>query len=391
MVSLSFPIALFLALSSPGSAAGTETADLQYEPAQAGDSLAVHSPAETLEERVADLEAVLTSEQRAREDLERTIEEIIAEDRAVEDRVDPNPDLAGYLDFEFQNDDRPSSYSAFRQHHISLIPSHEHGDFRAFAEIEFEYGTEFSGTGGEQVEEARGKLVVEQAWVEYLHSDSFTLRGGRLLTPGYWNVNHYSNTVLPTRKPLMVGAVFPGIVTGLMAYGGSNASSFEGSYAGYIANGESGNSGKEDDDENKAVGGRVVLHVFTTDQFDHVDLGISGYGEHFNQNGETRIVGFDAEIAQGPLAILSEFARRAGAKGRRGLYAQPSYRIGQMVTPFYRYDMLRTGAGDLREEHTVGINFRPVTPVAIKAEYYRSVRSDVPDYNGVAFSAALAF
>lgn len=344
----------------------------------------------------------LTQDQQARDDeadleaeREALLDEIrdeFAEDFAgLEERLDLLPNLGGYYDFEYFNDGRKDSPGEFRQHHVSLFLAKEYDDFRFFSEVEFEFGTRFEGDGGLALEEARGEVKVEQGWGEHQILDELALRGGLILTPGYWNVNHYPNVVLSTRRPLMVRRVYPESFVGIMGLGSRYWKDFGITYYAYVGNGVSDNFARDDDNEGKAAGGRVSFHIPTDGKLETFDVGLSGYYESPTGVQRTRTWGFDAQVREGPWELLTEFAARDAEEDRTGFYFQPSYRFNEQWATFYRYDLLQIEHLGTSQEHTLGINYRPIPEVSLKLEYFRSVRSFDEDSNGVAASIAISF
>ncbi|MFQ5600070.1 MAG: hypothetical protein ACE5G2_05910 [Candidatus Krumholzibacteriia bacterium] len=309
----------------------------------------------------------------------------------LDERLDLMPTLGGYYDFEYLNDSRSSSPGTFRQHHVSMHLSKEYDDYRAFSEVEFEFGARFEGTGGEDLDEARGEVKLEQAWGEYLHSDLLTLRGGFILTPGHWNVNHYPNVVLSTKRPPMVRKIFPESFVGVMGYGTRYWGDFGLTYRAYVGNGESDFFTKQDDNDGKAFGGRVSFHAPTKGSFETFDVGISGYAEEPSNTESTRTWGLDTQIRTGNYELLVEFATRNAEQDRTGLYVQPSYRITDRLAVFSRYDRIDVQQDGLLQAYTLGINFRPIPPVSSKLEYLACQHSVQEDFNGVLASIAVAY
>ncbi len=326
-----------------------------------------------------------------REERDEILDEIRGEYFDLQDKLDSLPSLSGYYDFEYFNDDREDSPGEFRQHHLSLHLSKEWEKWRLFSEFEFEFGAKFEGDGGTDLEEARGEIKVEQAWGEYVHSDALTLRGGLILTPGHWNVNHYPNIVLSTRRPLMVRRVFREAFVGVMGYGSKYWRDFGLTYHGYVGNGESGFFTKHDDNEGKAVGGKLTFHLPTKGALDTLDVGLSMYHESPSHEARTFTWGLDAQIRKGPWEVLTEFAMRDAEEDRTGFYLQPSYRFNEKWATFYRYDLLDVQHTGETQEHSVGVNFRPIPDISLKLEYFHSRRSYDEDASGVATSVAIHF
>ncbi|MCH9034825.1 MAG: hypothetical protein IID42_10020 [Planctomycetes bacterium] len=237
--------------------------------------------------KIRSVEESIPDEAAWRAERDSLMEEIHSEYFDLQDRLDALPRLSGYYDFEYFNDNREDSPGEFRQHHLSLHLTKEWDKWRLFSEFEFEYGAKFEGDGGEELGEARGEVKLEQAWGEYVHSDALTLRGGLILTPGYWNVNHYPNVVLSTRRPLVVRNVFRESFVAVMGYGDKYLDDFGVTYYGYVGNGQSVFFTKHDDNEGKAVGGKVSFHLPSKGAFDTLDVGLSMY--HESPSGEDRV------------------------------------------------------------------------------------------------------
>jgi hypothetical protein len=388
---LGLPITPAGAGELPESAGGPIAAPDSANPAPAIERTIarLQSENQSLEQRVAELERTLATLPTDEGGLAELMEVVRQDDEATKSRIDLMPDIAGYFDFEYFNDDLPGSPGGFRQHRFAIIPSKEHEDFRVFGELEFEYGTHFDGGGGSEVETARGEIVLEQGWVEYTHSEPLNARGGLILVPGFWNVNHYGNVVLSTRQPLMVATVFPPNFTGLMLYGSAYRTAFGCSYEGYVGNGSSADHARHDDNENKATGGRIVLHL-PLGGFETIDVASHALSDHPRDRDASLTWGFETQMARGRLELLSEYARCTGSDPRRGLYAQPSLRFNEQLALFYRYDLLESTRVDRVEENTIGVNFRPIPKVALKLETHRSNPSTARQFNGVAVSVAIA-
>ena len=63
--------------------------------------------------------------------------------------------------------------------------------------------------------------------------------------------------------------------------------------------------------------------------------------------------------------MLSEFARKDAEHDRSGFYIQPSYRFNEKWATFYRYDLLSIEHDGEAQEHTLGVNFRPIPDISL--------------------------
>lgn len=226
----------------------------------------------------------------------------------MQETLDRAPNLSGYYDFEYINDDRKNSPGEFRQHRLTLLLTKELKKYRFFGEVEFEYGASFEGEGGTKLEDATGEVKLEEVWGEYIHSDRLTLRAGKIFVPSYVSIHHWPNLWLSTRYPLMRNQVFPNTFVGVMAYGTKYWDKFGVTYKGYIANGVSEFSAKNDINENKAVGGQLSFHVPSHGLLDTFDVALNGYMESPPDAERTQTWGLESQIRKGPWEVLTEFA-----------------------------------------------------------------------------------
>jgi len=312
----------------------------------------------------------------------------------LEQRIDQRLNLNGYFDFEYLADDKQGGTpSSFRQHHISLFVSQTIDQWRIFSELEFEDGVAITGAG--TTVSGSGTIKMEHGWVEYMLHQGLSVRGGKMLLPQYWNVNHYPNTVLSTNRPLMVRNVFPADTTGISLQWSRHVSGFWSTLDLYVGNGESINSSKVDDNENKAVGGRLNLHLdgdFSAIQ--RFDIGLSYHNEKpASSSQDIAISGFEAQINSGDFELLMEWARRErNSDNKMGYYLQPSIKFAPALRGFYRFDYFNDNSSK-NIRNTLGLNYRPVPPVSLKLEFNQNHMSPTvtDSYYGIATSVAVFF
>jgi len=305
-------------------------------------------------------------------------------------QIEERAGLVGYYDFEYLTDNKGDSPSHFRQHHVSLFVSRSWTSWRVFSEIEFENAPVYAGDGG--TVGGNGELKVETAWAEYLHAEWLHVRGGKLLLPQYWNVNHYPNVVLSTERPLMVRALYPADTTGLMAYGTAYVGQLGTTYHLYYGNGQSADRSHTDDNEGKEVGGQLTFHLDQlVDGVARMNVGIGAMSDP-TATDHNDVYGLDTQINAGRYELLAEYAKRASDASGEGFYVQPSARVWREVRCFYRYEFTDFENAPRQERHTLGVNFRPQPDVSRKLEVNTNDFSDATEsYEEVAASVAIFF
>jgi hypothetical protein len=296
----------------------------------------------------------------------------------------------GYFSLDYYADNRATSHNGFEQESFNLFVGRSWDRWRVLGEIEYEGGPDIEATGAGA--QGNGAISAEVAWAEYRFRDALSLRGGKFLLPQYWNLNHYAPVVLSTTRPLMVRQVFPVSTVGLMAHGDVFPGAFGASYSAYYANGQTPDA--TDDNENKAVGGRVTAHLGGLSRaLSRLDVSASGHSERLQALGGTvDILGGDLQLDAGRFQILAEYATATGNPTLEGFYIQPAARVCDGVRLFYRYDYLDDGMNP-QKRHTLGLNWRPMANVSLKLEgqTHAFVHPGGDGYDRVAASVALFF
>ncbi|HWM88749.1 MAG TPA: hypothetical protein VNO33_23020, partial [Kofleriaceae bacterium] len=121
-----------------------------------------------------------------------------------------------------------------------------------------------------------GGISIERAWIEYQAHSLVSIRAGHWLTPyGIWNVDHGSPVLISIRRPFVIGlALMPESQTGIMVYGSRAVGDSSLIYNLTLSNGRGPADTYLDLDNNKAIGGRLVLETRWLDEF---TLGASAY------------------------------------------------------------------------------------------------------------------
>ncbi len=104
-------------------------------------------------------------------------------------------------------------------------------------------------------------IIVERVHAEYDVASFLTIRAGQFLTPyGIWNVDHGTPTLIPIRRPYIIGeALFPERQVGVEVFGRLYHDDLRLAYHVTLSNGRGPTEQIGDLDNHKAVGGRLEL------------------------------------------------------------------------------------------------------------------------------------
>ncbi|QDV08325.1 hypothetical protein Poly30_38630 [Planctomycetes bacterium Poly30] len=276
------------------------------------------------------------------------------------------------------------------------------------SEIEIEHG---STDASSATTDSRGSVSIEFAYLDHLLTDDVALRGGVLLVPlGFINERHEPTTFLPSARPETETRIIPSTwrATGVGGYG--QVGPF--AWTAYALNGLNG----EEFDENGLRGGRQkgnrasIESIALAARLDYVDvpglvLGLSAYtgdaGVNTPESLNTTIVDLHGEWNEGPWFLRGLFAMsdvtgtgafnaRTGeslAEEMQGWYVEAGFDLLSLGTApgeetldlFVRYEDIDTqktlapgtapGGGIVTSLTTVGLNYRPLNQVVLKADY----------------------
>jgi hypothetical protein len=258
-----------------------------------------------------------------------------------------------------------------------------------------------------------GGVMLEQVWLDYAFDPLLTFRAGQWLSPyGIWVTDHGSPVVIGVSRPFIIGSeLIPERQMGLQLRGGGLLGGpFEWSYTLGLSNGRTDIAAFEDLDDNKAVTGRLALHVSALGD---LDVGSSAYyGRHtdaqetilFGADGlQTRelvnlkldelVVAADAKWIVGGLHAQAEwmlYERRFVEEGRPpartggllpdrrkwGAYGLLGYRLPWFpLMPYGKVEYAPENTAELLgipdrvAIFTGGLNFRPLAQVVVKGEF----------------------
>lgn len=378
--------------------------------------------------------AAITTQSRAAtvDDLQKQIDDISGEIKAlkneaaknatIDSKTQPNnmrrilnkTSFGGYgeLDYIFRRENgNGKGESVFDPHRIVLYVNSELSDWVNFySELEWEHG----GDG------KNGKIPVEQAFLDFKIASQFNVKAGVLLVPlGGINANHeptnFNSTERPDLDRILIPSTWREMGAGIHGALGDRVN-----YELLVLNGLDGSkfsaesgirSGRQDMDadinRNKAIAGRLEINPIT-----NLYTNVSFYTGNSAKKGSayTTIAAFDGKYRISDFELAGEYVQiyqddpkslgtdaSKGAIGNTmsGYWVEGAYHVmpeslkkGKLheadALVFARYSRINPQEGVSnasgkydREYTTVGLSFKPVPSVAVKADYqfYRDNRA----------------
>lgn len=319
-------------------------------------------------------------------------------------RILDRTSIGGYGELDFisrSNNGNGKGASVFDPHRIVLYVNSDLSDWVNFyTELEWEHG----GDG------KNGKIPVEQAFLNFKLDPSFNVRAGVLLAPlGAVNLYHEPNNFNSTERPdldrILIPSTWREMGAGIYGALGERVN-----YELYVLNGLDGSKfsaesgirgGRQDLDADmnrgKAVAGRLEVRPIT-----NLYTNFSFYTGNSAKVGTayTTIGAFDGKYRIGDLEVAGEYvhvyqddpgslgmdpAKGAIGNTMSGYWVEGAYHVmpsalkkGKLAEAdaiaFARYSEIDTqqGISDRsynRSYTTVGLSFKPISTVAVKADY----------------------
>ena len=286
--------------------------------------------------------------------------------------------LGGYASSHFEGLGKwPASLSISN---LSLFVTWDNGGkLRFFSETE---GENMLSVGGKRtLSTARANLHLERLYVDYLATDSLSVRIGKILTPvGQWNLIHVDPLVWTTTRPVATTNLFSDYATGVMLQGtvlvGERFLDYS-VYSDYSSTLDPTVDSQGLAFDN-AQGMRLRYHVN-----DNLQLGLS-YADFAlidSSNTRNHLTGFDLAWSYQRYLVNSEIVYRNNATGvnqnawqgyvqgvvplTSSLYAVGRYEFFDWASD-WNYRVVNRGMG---QAEIVGIAYRPLQPLVFKLEY----------------------
>ncbi len=337
-------------------------------------------------------------------------------------RVDQGVSFGGYGELLIANV-KEDSHDIVDTLRLVLYNGYKYNDHIVFnSEIEFEHGTTGSNKDGKE-----GSASVEFALIDFLISDEFNLRAGLLLTPfGIVNEIHEPTTFYGVGRPEVERRIIPSTwrESGAGAHGTFDlGSAGDLSYRAYAMSSADARGFKASDNRSLRIKGNrarfddiAFVGRLEYDPIPGIKIGGSVFygntGQDEEVNGQTidglfQMYEVDAQFQYAGLdlralsvwtrlddaALINQLNEYEGNKSvgeeQSGWYVLGAYNIFsalnsgsrylEYLAPFFRYEQFdtqekvpagfeRDPAND-RTQYTIGVNYKPIPNVVIKAEY----------------------
>lgn len=355
-------------------------------------------PATATGETTEELKEQIKALEKRLEKVETTSEISAAWFEDINSRLKDEVEITGYIDAELDLTGQQETNNRFRARHFSVfIGKTINEQWRIFTETEYENAPIINPDDDSQ---SSGTILLEQVYIERLFMPEIKIRAGRFLTPaGIWLINRYSPFTPTQTKPQHIQKIFPQFLDGALVYGSFNLSDDLISYHIYAANGE-GNSGGDDSNQDKTVGGRLDLFF---PSFYNMKIGVSALSDKLNDGADKTAKGVDLQFkadrfrVQGEYAVADYNSDNPGqSRKSEGYYVQALYDIGKF-TIVYRYDYYGPGDSTGLDKVTVntgGLNYHWTPYIVSKIEnnsYVYTGGAGTPDYTEWILSSAIMF
>jgi hypothetical protein len=239
---------------------------------------------------------------------------------------------------------------------------------RFFTELEFEDAVTVESNS---IDTDDSNFSVERLYLDFLASESITLRLGKFLTPvGYWNEIHAAPLVWTTSRPLVTEQPFAKHITGAMLHGTIPVSDFDLDYAVFADDSNDLDPKKVDMVFQNAFGGRLRLFFW-----DYSSIGFSyiNFRSDQRQNDtDFNLLGLDFNFKYHQFEVTSELTYRFSDQigEQKGLYLQAVAPLGKEFFAVGRYEYF----DDDRFNPDVhlgiaGLAYRPIPGLVLKVEY----------------------
>lgn len=248
-----------------------------------------------------------------------------------------------------------------------------------FTELRLEDPVEF--TEGEGATAANAGFDIERLYGEALLTPSLSLRIGKVFTPfGLWNQINRAPLTWTVEEPAVTESLFPRRATGISLL-------YQTTTRGWTVDATLYGPAQDEllfarthdptDASGWLTGSRVAVGRSLGAAFTSLGASLAGF-RPANAGDWAIAAGLDLDVAIAGHEVTSEFIVNAPTFGRRtrqGLYVQDAIPLRWNVFAVLRFEYFQPAHGSAAFGQTVGLFWRPVPNVVLKADYLLGTRT----------------
>jgi len=263
------------------------------------------------------------------------------------------------------------------------------GRFRFFTEVDLQKGV----ATRRDTPDDDSFLSLERIYVDYVATDSVTLRAGKYLTPiGRWNQIHADPLVWTTSRPMVTDQVFPSTATGVMVLGTVPLLAIGLDYQVFVEAGSDRRPTPNEDPFSEARG--LHLNAPLTPEL-QIGLSLASFEQEDMPNDHKQLVGLDFLWTQRRWELSGEGVYRSSSLGadnaEYGGYVQLVAPLTERLYAVTRAELFRFAGDSSARAWVAGLNYRYRGTLTLKAEWVEG--HDLPPglQEGFLASASILF
>jgi len=296
--------------------------------------------------------------------------------------------LGGYATARYQ--DPEGGTGQLSLDHLSMMLWWEGaGRFRFFTEVDLQKGV----ATRRDTPDDDSFLSLERIYVDYVATDSVTLRAGKYLTPiGRWNQIHADPLVWTTSRPMVTDQVFPSTATGVMVLGTVPLLAIGLDYQVFVEAGSDRRPTPNEDPFSEARG--LHLNAPLTPEL-QIGLSLASFEQEDMPNDHKQLVGLDFLWTQRRWELSGEGVYRSSSLGadnaEYGGYVQLVAPLTERLYAVTRAELFRFAGDSSARAWVAGLNYRYRGTLTLKAEWVEG--HDLPPglQEGFLASASILF
>jgi len=295
--------------------------------------------------------------------------------------------IGGYFSLDYRFKD---SQSRYRIDDLAFLAYGSYEKLSYMAEFEYKEFYTLSETDNEYTSEQDTTLHIERLYADYTFNENFMFRAGKYNSPvGFWNLLPINVLRDTTSSPISTEMIFPKFTTGIYA---SYTTYHEGEF-------KIDAILQHNDDFDEAYNNYVIDEHYAigiTYSLNEMDFKINvGTFDNYMPENTTRLLHYflaSFKYETEDYQVMSELGTQKSNGSFTTKYAgylQGAYYLNEQNTAILRLESYDDNFSDVEDDIAIiGYTYRPLYPVAIKAEYqFHSLKKE----NQFLFSFSVLF